>query len=275
MTTTALLVNPNTSAWVTRRLAVHLRRQWRGDAAASGIALATATARFGASYIASEAGFAIAAHAALDAAVRTCDRADARRHAAAGSAATAAPPFAAVLVGCFGDPGLFALRSILPMPVIGLAQAAFDEAAGHGRFAVVTGGKAWQPMLERIVRAFGHDAALTRIVVIERSGAELAADPGLARTLLAAAGREAAAGDSDCVVLGGAAFAGYGDAIASEVGVPVVDSVSAAGRALAATLRLARGATAVAVDGASYRGLHPVLARWVTGDGASRQSSRR
>lgn len=260
-----LLINPNTSRWVTDGLAAHLRRCWREQGAAMP-ALVTATARFGAAYIASEASYAVAAHATLDAWARTVER-RARRDE---------PPPGPVLIGCFGDPGLFALRSLAAGPVIGLAQAAIDEAAARGRFAIVTGGRAWQPMLERIVRAFGRESSLARIVVIERSGAELAADPPAAHRLLAAACRRAAHGGGvDAVVLGGAAFAGYGDAIADRVPIAVVDSVSAAARAL-----VGRGPTAPpagtrpspdratrgrhAPETAAWRGVDAALARRIT-----------
>ncbi|HMS80898.1 MAG TPA: hypothetical protein PKC20_15475, partial [Burkholderiaceae bacterium] len=59
---TLLLINPNTSESVTALMA-EVMRPLLGD----GIELVPATARFGASYIASEAAYAIAAHAALDA----------------------------------------------------------------------------------------------------------------------------------------------------------------------------------------------------------------
>ncbi len=253
-----LLVNPNTSGWVTRRLATHLRGQWRSAGVRPAIRLTTATARFGASYIASEAAFAIAAHAALDAVARASARVTGEPDAP--------PPFDAVIVGCFGDPGLQALQSLVPTAVIGLAQAAFEEARRHGPFAIVTGGATWKVMLERIVRSFGLESSLTRIVVIERSGGDLAADPDLARRLLAAACVDAtAAGDSASVVLGGAAFAGFGDAIASEVPVPVIDSVSAAARAVTAAVAGPSPTPApMAIDTARYRGIHPLLAKQLT-----------
>jgi Asp/Glu/hydantoin racemase len=139
-----------------------------------------------------------------------------------------------VLIGCFGDPGLEALsRAASPVPVLGLAQAALGEAHRAGRYAIVTGGRAWKPMLERIVATFGWQHRLDNITVIEQSGRDLAADPERAMRLLAAACREAAVPGVTRVVLGGAGFAGYGDLI-EEVPVPVIDSVSAAARALLA-----------------------------------------
>ena len=253
---TALLINPNTAEWVTERLAGHLAAMLPADGTGPAIRLRAVTATFGASYIASEAAFAIAAHAALTA------YAD----------AAAQGPVDAVLIGCFGDPGLHALREIAPVPVLGLAEASIDEAGRCGRFAIVTGGRAWQPMLTRIVGQFGHAHRLAGITVIDRSGGELAADPAGARRLLTAACRDAALPGVDCVVLGGAAFAGYGDLIAPDVPVPVIDSVSAAARALRARFGTpaARGGTAAAAavrlpDRADYIGIAPALARRIGG----------
>ena len=55
-----------------------------------------------------------------------------------------------VLIGCFGDPGLFALREVSGCPVTGLAEASFIRAAALGPFAIVTGGERWKPMLQRL-----------------------------------------------------------------------------------------------------------------------------
>jgi len=180
------------------------------------------TARFGASYIDSQQSFDTGAEAVLDA--------WSRRRA---NAASNSPD--AVLIGCFGDPGLRALgTAAAPVPVLGLAQAAVCEAHRAGRYAIVTGGSAWKPMLARIVEGFGWHDRLDNITVIEQSGADLAADPERALRLLAAACREAAVPGVERVVLGGAGFAGYGDVIQDQVPVPVIDSVSAAARALLA-----------------------------------------
>jgi len=212
-----LLINPNTSAWVTDKLVSHLRTLLDPSMQIEGV-----TARFGASYIDSQPSFDSGAEAVLDAW---------SRH----RAAAARNPPGAVLIGCFGDPGLEALRTAAaPVPVLGLAQAAVGEAHRAGRYAIVTGGRAWKPMLARIVEGFGWHDRLDNITVIEQSGADLAADPERALRLLAAACREAAVPGVERVVLGGAGFAGYGDVIQDQVPVPVIDSVSAAARALLA-----------------------------------------
>lgn len=206
-----LIVNPNTSALVSERLQQRAAQVLAARADATAHTVRTTTSTLGASYIASEIAYAIAAHAALDTWARD---------AAAGGAPDA------LLVGCFGDPGVTALREASGLPVVGLAEAAMRQAARHGRFAIVTGGAAWVPMLERLARALQLDDALTGIHAVAPSGATLAADPAGALVLLAEACREAARG-ADAVILGGAGLAGYAEPLAPRVPVPLVDSVDA------------------------------------------------
>ena len=96
-----LVINPNTSQSVSTLLQTHVQAS-----AGLHVQVHTTTARFGAPYISDEAGYAVAAHAALDA----------WAHALA-----TGPAPDAVLIGCFGDPGLLALRESSPVPVTGLA----------------------------------------------------------------------------------------------------------------------------------------------------------
>ncbi|MEO7338433.1 MAG: aspartate/glutamate racemase family protein [Caldimonas sp.] len=209
-----LVLNPNTSESISVRLGHHVAAAIAAlDPSAR---VRTATAAFGASYIADETSFAIAGHAALD--------------AAATAVARHGEPDA-LLLGCFGDPGIEALREFSACPVVGLAEASMREAAKHGRFAIVTGGRAWAPMLERIARGLGHGAALTGVHTVSASGAELAADPAAAIDLLRNACIAASHG-ANAVILGGAGLAGLAEPIASSLGVPLIDSVAAGARAL-------------------------------------------
>ena len=201
-----LILTPNTSAAVTERLREHAAALL-GDA----VTLHTATAAFGARYIADEASFAIAGHAVLDAYASHCQ-------------AHGEPD--AVLLGCFGDPGVWALREISRRPVIGLAEAAMRQASARGRFAIVTGGAAWGPMLRRLALALGYGNALAGVHLVAPTGAELAADPAMARAVLGDACR-AAARDAEVVILGGAGLAGMAAAVAGDVPVHLIDSVTA------------------------------------------------
>lgn len=204
-----LLINPNTSPHVTELLARHARAL-----APPGGQLAAVTAPFGAPYIASEDSAAIAAEAVPAA-------------WAAHVAAHGAPD--AVLVACFGDPGVAALRALTEVPVLGLAEEAMRVAQAQGRYAIVTGGAAWGPMLQRLARALGLDAGLAGVVTVERSGAELLADPPAAEALLLGACRQALAlGGAEpvrAIVIGGAALADLAAPLAPRLPVPLVDNV--------------------------------------------------
>ncbi len=209
-----LVINPNTTATVTQMVlaACHAAQpgvQWDG-----------ATARFGAAYIANEIGYAKAGHAALDAHEAFYDGHD------------------VVLLACFGDPGLLALRELSRVPVVGLAQSSFEAAARRGRFAVVTGGHAWAPMLARFARAQALDERLTGIHTIDWTGAQIAAEPDRARDALVAAAQHGVEEGAQCILLGGAALAGLAPSLQPRLAVPVLDNVLLAAQAVADTLRV-------------------------------------
>jgi allantoin racemase len=220
-----LVINPNTSQSVSVLLQAHAQ-----TAAGPGVQVHTVTARFGAPYIACEASYAVAAHATLDI------------WAASQAGGTPAPD--AVLIGCFGDPGLLALRETSTAAVTGLAEAAFAEAAQHGRFAIVTGGERWKPMLARLAHALGYGEALAGIHTVLPTGAQLAADPVAAQALLAQACRDAAARFGvQAIILGGAGLAGIAAAIQPQLAVPVIDSVLAGTRHALHAAKAQAGAT--------------------------------
>ena len=206
-----LVINPNTSVSVTERLHAHVQ------AALPHVEVQAITARIGAPYISTEVSYAVAGHAVLDAWTDFQ------------SLSSEIPD--AVLIGCFGDPGLFALRECCAARVTGLAEAAFLEAATKGRFAVVTGGEAWGPMLTRFARMIDLGDSLLGVHTVAPTGAQLAADPAMALELLTQACRDAAERwPCDAIILGGATLAGLAATIQPEIKVPVIDSVMAGAR---------------------------------------------
>lgn len=211
-----LLVNPNTTASITELMAGHARR-----IVPDRTEIRAVTGRFGCRYIASRAAAAIAGHAALDAFAEHGEGCD------------------AVLVACFGDPGLLALREIAPVPVVGMAEASCHLACLSGqRFSIVTGGERWRPMLEEFVAGLGLGSRLASIRTVAPTGAEIASDPDRALTALAAACRAAVEEDrAEAIILGGAGLAGLAERIAPDVPVPVICSLAAG---LQATLTAAR-----------------------------------
>ncbi len=203
-----LLINPNTSISVTQRLEEHLR-----ESCPPGVRLIARTAPFGAPYISCESSHAVAAHAVIQ-------------------VWAAEPDVDAVLIGCFGDPGLFALREHGAGPVTGLAEASFIEAARHGPFAIVTGGERWPPMLRRLAQALGYGQDLTHIETVTPTGAQLLADPALARSHLAGACQAAAESGAKAIIIGGAGLAGWAARLQAISPLPLIDSAEAGLRVL-------------------------------------------
>lgn len=214
---TLLLINPNTSVHVTELLARHA-----AALAPPGATLHAVTAPFGAAYIASETAAATAAQA-----VPAAWQAHIAQHG---------PPDA-VLIACFGDPGVAALQAITAAPVLGLAEVAMREADAiaaatpDGRYAVVTGGTAWGPMLEALADRLDLRQRLAGVVTVERTGAELLADPPAAESLLLGACHDALAlgapGQVRAIVIGGAALADLAPPLAPKLPVPLIDNVRA------------------------------------------------
>ena len=216
-----LLINPNTTEAITQMVARAV-----GAMTPPGVSVHAVTAAFGPRYIASRATYAIASHGALDAYARHCEGAD------------------AVLLACYGDPGLDAIRELSPAPVIGLVEAAAHEAGAQGRrFGIVTGGVLWEPMLREMHRARRLDGALAAIRTVAPSGAAIAEDPDGSVALLAEACKRTLDEDgAQAVILGGAGLVGLAARVQALVGAPVICSVEAGVRAALRALRERPGA---------------------------------
>jgi allantoin racemase len=223
--TRILLINPNTSKEVTNLLMRTAPRFARADTQ-----FVAMTAAFGPRYIASRLGVAVASHAAADTLAEYLRAATMRADA--------------TILGCFGDPGLVALREIAPMPVVGMAEASVLAATQLGpRFAILTGGAPWIPMLEELVAAIGMTARLAAVRAVPQTGAQIAADPdGSLAGLATAAARCVGEDGADVVILGGAALAGLAERLQDRVKVPLIDSLAAS---VAMAEALARTAPAI------------------------------
>ena len=204
---TLLLINPNTTASITDLVLKTAKRF-----ASKGTTLRAVTGAFGPRYIASRIGYAIAGHAAVDALANDAGRKD------------------AVVLACFGDPGLAALKEVSKVPVIGMAEAAILQASAIGkRFSIVTGGERWKPMLEEFVAQQGMSARLASVRTVAPTGADIARNPKAALALLAKGCTACVREDgADVVILGGAGLAGLAAKLKASVEAPLLDGLACA-----------------------------------------------
>ena len=212
-----LVVNPNTTASMTERIAATARA-----VAAPGTAIDAATSPMGPASIEGYYDEAFAVPGLLQAIV------EGERNGADGA-----------VVACFDDTGLDAARSAVAIPVIGLCEAAVHLAAPLAqRFAVVT-------TLPRSIAPL--EALAARYGVANRCTVRAANIPVLAledRPAMAAAKIEAeiaralADDHAEAIILGCAGMTDLAAALSRKFDVPVVDGVTAAVKLVEALVAL-------------------------------------
>jgi allantoin racemase len=137
-----------------------------------------------------------------------------------------------IVIACFDDTGLDALRALVDVPVVGIGEASCQMASLVARrFSVVTTLRQSVPILEDNIARYGlaHRCVRVRasgVAVLDLEGSEGGgAAPDAIRAQVAAALREDAA---EGIVLGCAGMANLAGALSREFGVPVIEGVSAA-----------------------------------------------
>jgi len=133
------------------------------------------------------------------------------------------------VIACFGDPGLDAARELASGPVLGIAEAAMHTASHLGTgFSVVTTLGRTIGQAAHLAERYGMQRFCRGIHACEIPVLDLETDPD-ARKVITEACREALESDrSDVIVLGCAGMADMCHQISAELGVPVVDGVTAA-----------------------------------------------
>ncbi|WP_034300017.1 aspartate/glutamate racemase family protein [Herbaspirillum sp. RV1423] len=134
------------------------------------------------------------------------------------------------IIACFGDPGLDAAREIARGPVFGIAEAAMHAASFVGKhFSIVTTLGRTRSIAAHLAERYGMQRFCRNIRACEIAVLELENPASQAYASIMQECRLALAKDDvDCIVLGCAGMADLCQAIGKELGVPVIDGVSAA-----------------------------------------------
>jgi Asp/Glu/hydantoin racemase len=240
-----LIVNPNISESVTSLIAQEAQR-----AAGPGVTFTTLTAPFGVAYIESRAEAAIGAYATLE------------------LLAEHYPGHDAAIVAAFGDPGLMAAKEILPIPVVGLTEAALMTACMHGgRFSIISISKRITAWYRETVDAYGLLGRLASLRNLEQAFPDIGnVQEDRAEQLLALCDAAVKEDGADVLILAGAPLAGLARKVADRLPVPVVDGVTSAVRqamTMAAIGGQAREGSFAPPPMKGSQGLSPALAKLV------------
>jgi allantoin racemase len=201
-----LLVNPNTSSVMTAGIAAAAR-----DVAAPGTEIVAVHSSFGPASIEGHYDEAFGA-------------------AGVAEQVRIAAPHDAVVIACFGDPGLDAAREATSAPVLGIAEAAFHAASMVATgFSVVTTMTRTCVIAERLVQRYGFEHSCrgvhgTDIPVLDLEHI----DAALVERLTQAAQTALRQDRSGAIVLGCAGMAALCKTLQQRLGVPVIDGVAVA-----------------------------------------------
>jgi allantoin racemase len=138
--------------------------------------------------------------------------------------------FDAVVIACFGDPGLDAARELTRAPVLGIAEAAFHAATFVATgFSVVTTLTRTCVIAERLVVRYGFERSCRGIHGTDIPVLDLEACTEDTIHTIEQAARQALTRDrSEAIVLGCGGMAALCATLQQRLGVPVIDGVSAA-----------------------------------------------
>lgn len=167
----------------------------------------------------------------------------------------------AIIVGCFGDPGLSGAREVTGIPVVGPGQASAHLAAQLGsRFAVLTVVDEVVPAVRRQMRAHGVEGFLTEVRAVDVPVLELRRRRDEVVAEMEQAGRDLVRGGADALVLGcmTMGFLDVARDLQRELGVPVVNPAVASLK-LAETLVVAGLAPSPTAYPTPRKQLKPVL----------------
>jgi allantoin racemase len=236
-----LVVNGNTTAAITARLAATAR-----DAASPGTEIVAVSAPFGAPVVGTRAEETIAAHAVLEAA--------AAHHAGCD----------AVVVAISTDAGAAAARELLPVPVVGITEAALLTACAlGGGFGLLTFGARAAGWSRELVGRYGLSARLAALEALDTPAAAYTDPESVAAPRLAGVERLVERG-ADTVVIAGAAFAGLCRTLQPRAPVPLLDGVTCAVGQAELLVRLGlpkpRAGSYAAVPPRTVDGVGPALA---------------
>ncbi|MGH7542200.1 MAG: aspartate/glutamate racemase family protein, partial [Gemmatimonadota bacterium] len=139
--------------------------------------------------------------------------------------------FDAIVIGCFGDPGLVPARELVGVPVIGPGQASAHVAAQLGlRFGILTVVPEVVPAIRRQMRGYGLEGLLADVRAVDVPVLEIAERRDEVIAALEREGRAALETGADALVLGcmTMGFLDAADGLGRRLGVPVVNPVLAA-----------------------------------------------
>jgi allantoin racemase len=201
-----LVVNPNTSDAVTKRIADQVHRIARRETQVHIVQLP-----HGPETLESYHDEALATPYILDA-VKEANR----------------QGYDAIILAAFCDPGLEAVKEVSDIPVYGIEEATFSVALLLGnKFGILTEKKHKESVKRQHVHKHGLEARFASVRALGMGVAEIAEKPEKAKEIGIAVGRRMIEDDgAEVIIMGCASMAGHTDDLERALHVPILDPVA-------------------------------------------------
>ena len=200
-----LLINPNTSQFVTDMVKAEALRVCASDTRIEAV-----TGTFGSPIISSRSENIIGAYSALDLAAAHGQDAD------------------AIVLAVSFDSGLLGIREVMPVPVVGMTEAACLTACMlGGKFALMTFGDRAGPIYTELVAQHGFGPRFHGVYSLGTMSPDELRDPRLVGDRVIEGAQVLAREGAESVVMAGAVFAGLARHLDDTAPIPLVDGIAA------------------------------------------------
>ncbi len=133
-----------------------------------------------------------------------------------------------VILACFGDPGLYVLKELCPIPVVGIAEAAMSQALLlGGRFGILAGMGRAAALMDSMVLTYGLQARYAGAVSLNMRVLDFETEREKTLQRLIQASRTLQEQGAETLLLGCAGLTTYVQELQSTVEIPIIDPVAA------------------------------------------------
>lgn len=242
-----LVVNPNTTQAVTEAFLAEARR-----IAPAGVTMDGATGQYGAPIVSIEAENIIASHVALE------------------ILAARGRDYDAAILAISYDSGLVAAREIMPIPVVGITEAALEAAmAASPRIGVVSFGEVSVPLYRRLLHAYRMEDRVAGWEVLELHAASGILDTQAQDAAVVEAIRRLQDQGAGAVAVLGTAMVGVGRRLQPLVEAALFDGAAPSIAAALAAIRAGERAARPYLPLSRCHGVPSELADLIAGAAAS------
>ncbi len=147
-------------------------------------------------------------------------------------------PYDGVLLACMGDPCLYGVKEVCPVPLIGIAEAGISTALLTGyKFSILASSNKAKPMMESMVMTYGLTARLASVETFGVPIEDFMQDEERLCTYIRDASKRAVSHGADVLLLGCAGMTAVQDRLSELSDIPVIDPIKAGVEQLKAILR--------------------------------------